>query len=151
MNIRTFVTILSRNPKYDFPKMGEGVKGCLELFRKFIRFGNVLRPLVTLQCNGYSQVEPNIPIYNDCDIHNAACISDASFEIFSFAKFIPCDTRWYEQNVSTVRLFSRAVTTLLDIDTRSMARSYTLNRGRLTSLVKACLTWVSTAYICVYM
>ena len=32
--------------QYDFPKMwGGGVKGRLELFRKFIRFGTVTRPL----------------------------------------------------------------------------------------------------------
>ena len=44
MNIRTFVAILSWNPQYNFPKMRGGVKGRLERFRKFIRFGNVLRP-----------------------------------------------------------------------------------------------------------
>ena len=46
MNIRTFVAILSRNPQYDFPKMrGEGgVKGRLEFFLKFIRFGGAIRP-----------------------------------------------------------------------------------------------------------
>ena len=43
MNIRTFVAILSRNPQYDFPR---GVKGRLELFRSFIRFGVPIRPLV---------------------------------------------------------------------------------------------------------
>ena len=32
------LAILSRNPQYDFPKMGGGIK-CLELSRKFIRFG----------------------------------------------------------------------------------------------------------------
>ena len=46
MNIRTFVAILSRNPRYNFPKMRGGVKGRLELFRKFIRFGRGRRPLV---------------------------------------------------------------------------------------------------------
>ena len=46
MNIRTFVAYLSRNPQYDFPKMrGGGVKGCLELFQSFIRFGVRTRPL----------------------------------------------------------------------------------------------------------
>ena len=45
MNIRTFVTILSQKAQYNFPKMRE-VKGRLVLFRKFIRFGNVLRPLI---------------------------------------------------------------------------------------------------------
>ena len=47
MNIRPFVTILSRNPQYNFSKMRGGIKGRLELFRKFIRFGIVLRPLVS--------------------------------------------------------------------------------------------------------
>ena len=28
--------------QYDFPKMRGGVKGCLELFRKFIRFGDAI-------------------------------------------------------------------------------------------------------------
>ena len=48
MNIRTFVTILSRKAQCNFPKMrgGGGVKGRFELFRKFIRFGNVRRPEV---------------------------------------------------------------------------------------------------------
>jgi len=45
MNIRTFVAILSRNPQYDFPKMRGGVKGRLELFRKFISFGDAILPL----------------------------------------------------------------------------------------------------------
>ena len=37
MNIRTFVTILSRKAQCNFPKMrGGGVKSRLELFRKFI-------------------------------------------------------------------------------------------------------------------
>ena len=44
MNIRTFVAILSRNPQHDFPKMRGGVKGRLELFRSFIRFGVPIRP-----------------------------------------------------------------------------------------------------------
>ena len=35
MNIRTFGA--KRNPQYYFPKMRGGVKGRLELFRKFIR------------------------------------------------------------------------------------------------------------------
>ena len=40
MNIRTFVAFLSENLQYNFPKTrGGGVKGHLELFRKFIRFG----------------------------------------------------------------------------------------------------------------
>ena len=42
MNIRTFVAILSQNPQYDFPKMRGGVKGRLELFRKFIHFGDAI-------------------------------------------------------------------------------------------------------------
>ena len=46
MNIRTFVTILSRKAQCNFPKMRGGVKGRFELFRKFIRFGNVRRPEV---------------------------------------------------------------------------------------------------------
>ena len=37
------LAILSRNPQYDFPKM-RGVKGRLELFRKFIRFGDTICP-----------------------------------------------------------------------------------------------------------
>ena len=46
MNIRPFVAILSQNPQHDFPKMrGGGVKGRLELFRSFIRFGVPIRPL----------------------------------------------------------------------------------------------------------
>ena len=45
MKIRIFVAILSRNPQYDFPKMRGGVKGRLELFRKFIRFGDAVCPL----------------------------------------------------------------------------------------------------------
>ena len=45
MNIRTFVEILSQNPQYNFPKMRGGVKGRLELFQKFIRFGVVRLPL----------------------------------------------------------------------------------------------------------
>ena len=49
MNIRTFVTILSRNPQYDFPKMRGGVKGRLELFRKFISFGDAILPLIQMQ------------------------------------------------------------------------------------------------------
>ena len=45
---RNFVAILSRNPQYDFPTMGgEGFKCCLELFRKFIRFGVPICPLPT--------------------------------------------------------------------------------------------------------
>ena len=48
MNIRTFVTILSRKAQCNFPKMRGGVKSRLELFRKFIRFGNVTRPLAVL-------------------------------------------------------------------------------------------------------
>ena len=48
MNIRTFVAILSRNPQHDFPKVrGGGVKGRLELFRSFIRFGGPIRPYST--------------------------------------------------------------------------------------------------------
>ena len=36
-----------KNPQYDFPKMrGKGVRGRLEFFRKFIRFGRVRLPLV---------------------------------------------------------------------------------------------------------
>ena len=46
MNIRTFVTILSRKAQYNFPKMRGGAKGRLELFRKFIRFGRGMLPLV---------------------------------------------------------------------------------------------------------
>ena len=47
MNIRTFVTILSRKAQCNFPKMrgGGGVKSRLELFRKFIRSVNLTRPL----------------------------------------------------------------------------------------------------------
>ena len=45
MNIRTFVAILSRKAQHDFPKMRGGVKGRLELFRKFIRFGGAICPL----------------------------------------------------------------------------------------------------------
>ena len=37
------------NPQHDFPKMrGGGVKGRLELFRKFICFGREMLPLVAL-------------------------------------------------------------------------------------------------------
>ena len=37
-----------KNPQHDFPKMrGGGVKGRLELFRKFIRFGMGMLPLAT--------------------------------------------------------------------------------------------------------
>ena len=67
MNIRTFVTILSRNPQYNFPKMRGGVKGRLELFRKFIRFGNVLRPLVTpdlVKSSSFVSVEATSEISN---------------------------------------------------------------------------------------
>ena len=45
MNVRTFVAILSRNPHYNFPKMRGGVKGRLELFLKFVRFGCARHPL----------------------------------------------------------------------------------------------------------
>ena len=45
MNIRTFVTILSRKAQCNFPKMRGGVKSRLELFRKFIRSVNLTRPL----------------------------------------------------------------------------------------------------------
>ena len=35
-----------KKAQHDFPKMrGEGVKGRLELFQKFIRFGTLTRPL----------------------------------------------------------------------------------------------------------
>ena len=35
-----------KNPQYDFPKMrAGGIKGCLELFQKFIRFGMGSHPL----------------------------------------------------------------------------------------------------------
>ena len=37
---------LIKNPQHDFPKMRGGVKGHLELFRKFIRFENVRCPEV---------------------------------------------------------------------------------------------------------
>ena len=33
------------NPQHDFPKMRGGIKGRLELFRKFIRFGRGMLPL----------------------------------------------------------------------------------------------------------
>ena len=46
MNIRTFVAFLSQNLQYNFPKTRGGVKGHLELFRKNIRFGIAIRPLV---------------------------------------------------------------------------------------------------------
>ena len=36
--------------QYDFPKMRGGVEGCLEFFRKFIRFGSVTRRLHCWHC-----------------------------------------------------------------------------------------------------
>ena len=47
MNIRTFVAFSSRNLQYDFPKMRGGVKGRLEFFLKFIRFGSQTLPSVS--------------------------------------------------------------------------------------------------------
>ena len=37
-----------KNLQYNFPKMRGGVKGCLELFRKFIRFGDGICPIVLM-------------------------------------------------------------------------------------------------------
>ena len=48
MNIRTFVAFLSQNLQYNFPKTRGGVKGHLELFRKNIRFGVFIRPLLAM-------------------------------------------------------------------------------------------------------
>ena len=43
----TSVMNFGKHLQYDFPKMrGRGFKGRLELFRKFIRFGRGMRPLV---------------------------------------------------------------------------------------------------------
>ena len=45
-----------KNPQHDFPKMrGGGATGRLELFRKFIRFGQGMLPLV-LNC-GWVEVK----------------------------------------------------------------------------------------------
>ena len=41
----TSVMNFGTNPQHDFPKMRGGVKGRLELFRKFIRFGRGRLPL----------------------------------------------------------------------------------------------------------
>ena len=80
MNIRTFVAILSRNLQYNFPKMRGGrggVKGRLELFRKFIRFGNVRRcPLfwcwwledgeVAVDFGGWAAMLPRVQLGATC-------------------------------------------------------------------------------------
>ena len=41
----TSVMKIGKQLQYDFPKMRGGVKGCLELFQKFIRFGVASHPL----------------------------------------------------------------------------------------------------------
>ena len=41
----TSVMNFGTNPQHDFPKMRGGIKGRLELFRKFIRFGRAKLPL----------------------------------------------------------------------------------------------------------
>ena len=56
MNIRTFVAFLSQNLQYNFPKMRGGVKGYLEFFRKFIRSGNLTRPLDVEHDRGYFHI-----------------------------------------------------------------------------------------------
>ena len=44
-NLTRKVNVSPKNPQYDFPKMrGRGVKGILELFRKFIHFVSLMRP-----------------------------------------------------------------------------------------------------------
>ena len=42
---RANVDVSPKNRQYDFPKMRGGVKGRLERFRKFIRFGSRRHPL----------------------------------------------------------------------------------------------------------
>ena len=53
-----------KNLQYDFLKMRGGVKGRLELFRKFIRFGGHKRPLgrpLTKKRGALDQVEIDFP------------------------------------------------------------------------------------------
>ena len=64
MNIRTFVTILSRNPQYDFPKMRGGVKGCLKFFRKFIRFCMVILPKRQRKREDYVQCKDTSALFS---------------------------------------------------------------------------------------
>ena len=44
-----------KKAQHDFPKMRGGVKGRLELFQKFIRFGRVILPLSSLRHHHHDQ------------------------------------------------------------------------------------------------
>ena len=54
-----------KNPQHDFPKMRGGVKGCLELFRKFIRFGGGSLPLGRLSKYIYSLTQRHTVVFDE--------------------------------------------------------------------------------------